>query len=645
MSVSTYKKHKGRHAEDAKTSLTRQAQTPQSVSGSDLLQTSGVGAPRPMSAALREKFEPGFFADFSNIRISRGHIPEEYGLKGVSRGNDILLDHSADDAVLGHELAHVVQRAMGRVPQGGYPVVENAALEHEADVQGARVASGASTSMEGMQGASIAPMSGAQASALPAQCKKDKDKKKDVTHAPGEMTFGTRTSRGLKANPAGGHSVFSMGAANRDSAILKAGANPQAESALADYLNVGGEAFGRRGGSSWSFDAPAARALTPAEQPQVRAMMEGNRLGGQSMGSQSFSAASPSQQQAALANTTVFTRATGKSRAEPGSEAAAKPGAYVENPSNPQEASDYRRMIGYTGALDMAIGNGDRTYGMINLANWMEDRGTRQMHLIDQVEETERGAVRGRAGRTEWLRDLFQRTQEVDDRGRATGRHSMQGYGQQKLSQVANDQEMLRMNPTDAAAGSYRVSGMLFGSETGTGAQQALQDMPQMRAELAARYRAQNPTGDGFTEMQQEVLDRMNIMTEAMNPAMQGIYKQLAEIGMEAKPDDKPAVASRRAALYAQLEAKRQEAAYGGQTRGPIDRSRIPGHGSYADWLPPGSTPASRAPLPRPKRKSADAHTICLFHPASSLVGGASYLVYSLTKLLTLSHFFGREVR
>ena len=43
--------------------------------------------------------------------------------------------------VLGHELAHVVQQAQGRVA-GGFPVVENAALEQEADVMGARVASG-----------------------------------------------------------------------------------------------------------------------------------------------------------------------------------------------------------------------------------------------------------------------------------------------------------------------------------------------------------------------------------------------------------------------------------------------------------------------------------------------------------------------
>ena len=147
------------------------------VTADEMLHLSGAGAPQPMSPALREKFEPGFSADFSNIRISRGHIPEEMGVQAVARGTDILLDSSAGMDVLGHELAHVVQQAQGRV-QGGYPVVENAALEHEADVMGARVASGL-TAQAGPQNGfggeltTIAPMSGASA---PAQCKSKEEK-------------------------------------------------------------------------------------------------------------------------------------------------------------------------------------------------------------------------------------------------------------------------------------------------------------------------------------------------------------------------------------------------------------------------------------------------------------------------------------
>lgn len=151
----------------------------QEISKSEMLHLSGAGAPQPMSPQLREKFEPGFGADFSNIRISRGHIPDEMGVQAVAQGTDILLDESAGMDVLGHELAHVVQQAQGRV-DGGYPVVENAALEQEADVMGARVASGL-TAQAGPQNGfggemmSIAPMSSASA---PAQCKIGKHKPK-----------------------------------------------------------------------------------------------------------------------------------------------------------------------------------------------------------------------------------------------------------------------------------------------------------------------------------------------------------------------------------------------------------------------------------------------------------------------------------
>lgn len=154
------------------------------VSRSEMLHLSGAGAPQPMSPALREKFEPGFSADFSNIRISRGHIPEEMGVQAVAQGTDILLDSRAGMDVLGHELAHVVQQAQGRVA-GGYPVVENAALEHEADVMGQRVASGLEAQTAGVGGfggetMAIAPMSGASA---PAQCKRKGHKRKNKAAA------------------------------------------------------------------------------------------------------------------------------------------------------------------------------------------------------------------------------------------------------------------------------------------------------------------------------------------------------------------------------------------------------------------------------------------------------------------------------
>lgn len=133
------------------------AQEPKAVSRSQMLRLSGAGEPQPMSPALRERFEPGFAADFSNIRISRGRIPEEMGVQAVAQGTDILLDSRAGMDVLGHELAHVVQQAQGRVA-GGYPVVENAALEHEADVMGQRAAAGLEAQVGGSPGGRPCPL-------------------------------------------------------------------------------------------------------------------------------------------------------------------------------------------------------------------------------------------------------------------------------------------------------------------------------------------------------------------------------------------------------------------------------------------------------------------------------------------------------
>ena len=152
---------------------THAAETP--ISKSEMLHLSGAGAPQAMSPALREKFEPSFNADFSNIRISRGRIPDELGVQAVAKGTDILLDSRAGMDVLGHELAHVVQQAQGQV-QGGFPVVENAALEHQADVMGARAASGLSAGYGGGEAMSIAPMTSANA---PAQCKSKAEKSMD----------------------------------------------------------------------------------------------------------------------------------------------------------------------------------------------------------------------------------------------------------------------------------------------------------------------------------------------------------------------------------------------------------------------------------------------------------------------------------
>ena len=75
----------------------------------------------------------------------------EVGALAYTQGTDIHFapgqfrpDTSCGQHLLGHELAHVVQQAEGRVQPtteiGGIAVNDDAGLEHEADVLGAKAA-------------------------------------------------------------------------------------------------------------------------------------------------------------------------------------------------------------------------------------------------------------------------------------------------------------------------------------------------------------------------------------------------------------------------------------------------------------------------------------------------------------------------
>ena len=148
-----------------------------------------------MSPQLREKFEPGFSADFSNIRISRGHIPEGLGVQAVAQGTDICWTRAPAWTCWATSWPTWCSRPRAGWRRG-YPVVENAALEHEADVMGERVSSGL-TAQAGPQNGfgggemlSISPMSSASA---PAQCKSRQEKKEEKARAEKEARFAQYT--------------------------------------------------------------------------------------------------------------------------------------------------------------------------------------------------------------------------------------------------------------------------------------------------------------------------------------------------------------------------------------------------------------------------------------------------------------------
>ncbi len=113
----------------------------------DLLQ-GGSGEPLP-PPTLR-LLERVLGEDLADVRVREGPEARSIGALAFTVGNDIFFapglyqPHDAEGvALLGHEVAHVVQQRQGRVsvPAGaGLAVVEDGALEREADEVGARVA-------------------------------------------------------------------------------------------------------------------------------------------------------------------------------------------------------------------------------------------------------------------------------------------------------------------------------------------------------------------------------------------------------------------------------------------------------------------------------------------------------------------------
>ncbi len=106
-----------------------------------------------MPTDVRAKMEGAFGTDFSGVRIHEGPRARALGALAYTQGADIHFapgkyqPHSqTGQALLGHELTHVVQQSQGRVGAtgqvAGARVNDNPALEAEADKVGAMAARG-----------------------------------------------------------------------------------------------------------------------------------------------------------------------------------------------------------------------------------------------------------------------------------------------------------------------------------------------------------------------------------------------------------------------------------------------------------------------------------------------------------------------
>lgn len=107
-----------------------------------------------MPAPVREKMEAAFGDDFSGVRVHAGSSrATALGALAYTQGSDIHVapghwapETRAGQALLGHELAHVVQQRAGRVrataQHNGVALNDDPSLEAEADTLGARAARG-----------------------------------------------------------------------------------------------------------------------------------------------------------------------------------------------------------------------------------------------------------------------------------------------------------------------------------------------------------------------------------------------------------------------------------------------------------------------------------------------------------------------
>ncbi len=147
------------YANRKKPSGTRQPESAPQRPSIDALR-SGAGAPTSeqmgrrvdLPDAMREKMETAFGADLSSVKLYESEAVGEAGAGAITQGSNIafapgMLDFTSfsGQALLGHEISHVVSQARGEVTGSGF--LNDRALEARADREGAMAAAGQEIAM------------------------------------------------------------------------------------------------------------------------------------------------------------------------------------------------------------------------------------------------------------------------------------------------------------------------------------------------------------------------------------------------------------------------------------------------------------------------------------------------------------------
>lgn len=133
---------------------------PQKLQSAALLNQSSESSGQPLPGDVQTKMERSFSSSFADVRIHEGMQAKAIGALAYTQGDQIHFapgqynPHTpSGQALLGHELTHVVQQRSGRVSTHtqtkGLPINADPALEQEADELGIRAARGESAPVPG----------------------------------------------------------------------------------------------------------------------------------------------------------------------------------------------------------------------------------------------------------------------------------------------------------------------------------------------------------------------------------------------------------------------------------------------------------------------------------------------------------------
>lgn len=173
------------------------------ISGQAAPSVQNMGHQVDLPATIREKMENSFGADLSGVRLYESAAVSEAGAQAITRGSDIAfapgkldLTSSSGQALLGHELSHVVSQARGQVSGNGF--LNDHALEARADREGALAAAG-----ESVYSGSVTPLSASSvtSAAGPMQAKKITDKDR-YDYAEAQLTAQKNATNASKAKNA-----------------------------------------------------------------------------------------------------------------------------------------------------------------------------------------------------------------------------------------------------------------------------------------------------------------------------------------------------------------------------------------------------------------------------------------------------------